>query len=145
MVTRFNKALRKADFRRGKRLGKNDHLVRWGKPSMRDIDRETYRSFPDFITVRECKFYVDRAYASSWGEPSPSYPSFKPSDRIRYCVEFLLTNSVGARHRVIEPLFSVVGAYGRKSETRRIHPSLAGGRAFRVGIRLRVNLRISRC
>ncbi|TWU51676.1 hypothetical protein Poly59_32710 [Rubripirellula reticaptiva] len=38
MVTRLNKALRKADFRRGKRLGKNDHLVRWGKPSMRDID-----------------------------------------------------------------------------------------------------------
>ena len=59
-VTRLNKALRKADFRRGKRLGKNDHLVRWGKPSMRDIDRETYRSFPDFITVRECRFYVDQ-------------------------------------------------------------------------------------
>lgn len=58
-VTRLNKALRKADFRRGKRLGKNDHLVRWGKPSMRDIDRETYRSFPDFITVRECRFWVD--------------------------------------------------------------------------------------
>ena len=60
MVTRLNKALRKADFRRGKRLGKNDHLVRWGKPSMRDIDRATYRSFPDYITVRECKFYVDQ-------------------------------------------------------------------------------------
>jgi len=58
-VTRLNKALRRADFRRGERLGKNDHLVRWGKPSMRDIDRETYRSFPDFITVRQCRFWVD--------------------------------------------------------------------------------------
>ena len=59
-VTRLNKALRRADFRRGKRLGKNDHLVRWGKPSMRDIDRDTYRAFPDFITVRECRFWVDQ-------------------------------------------------------------------------------------
>nr|WP_261360632.1 IS4 family transposase [Aeoliella straminimaris] len=57
-VTRLNKALRRADFRRGKRLGKDDHLVRWGKPSMRDVDRETWRSLPDFLTVRECRFWV---------------------------------------------------------------------------------------
>ena len=31
LVTRFNKALRKADFRKGIRLGKDDHLVRWPK------------------------------------------------------------------------------------------------------------------
>ena len=30
VVTRINKAQRKADFRRGKRLGKEDHLVRAG-------------------------------------------------------------------------------------------------------------------
>ena len=31
----------------------------WSKPSMRDIDRATYRKLPDFITVRECRFWVD--------------------------------------------------------------------------------------
>lgn len=60
MVTRLNKALRKADFWRGKRLGKNDHLVNWPKPKMRNIDRDTYRALPDFITVRECKFFVEQ-------------------------------------------------------------------------------------
>ncbi len=34
---------RKADFRRGKRLGKGDHIVTWLKPTKpRSIDRETY-------------------------------------------------------------------------------------------------------
>lgn len=59
-VTRLNKALRKADFRRGKRLGKYDHIVRWPKPSMRDIDRETYKSMPEFIAVREVLVRVDQ-------------------------------------------------------------------------------------
>lgn len=31
-VTRLNKATRKADFRRGKSLGENDHVVQWPKP-----------------------------------------------------------------------------------------------------------------
>ena len=31
-VSRLNKARRTADFRRGKRLGKGDHIVRWRKP-----------------------------------------------------------------------------------------------------------------
>lgn len=54
LVSRLNKANRKADFRKGKRLGKYDHIVRWKKPSsIRSVDRETYRSLPDFITVRE--------------------------------------------------------------------------------------------
>jgi hypothetical protein len=41
-VSRLNKAVRSADFRRGTRLGKDDHLVRWYKPtSIRSVDRET--------------------------------------------------------------------------------------------------------
>ena len=40
VVTRINKAHRKADFRKGKRLGKDDHLVDWPKPFIRNIDRE---------------------------------------------------------------------------------------------------------
>ncbi|MCA9069497.1 MAG: hypothetical protein KDA84_11260, partial [Planctomycetaceae bacterium] len=39
VVTRLNKALRKADFRKGKRLGKNDHLVSWPKPHIREVGR----------------------------------------------------------------------------------------------------------
>ena len=59
-VTRLNKALRKADFRRGKRVGKYDHIVRWPKPSMRDIDRKTYKSMPEYITVREARIQIEQ-------------------------------------------------------------------------------------
>src|SRR5499427_10367992 len=41
LVSRLNKAHRKADFRRGRRLGADDHLVRWAKPtSIRSLDRQ---------------------------------------------------------------------------------------------------------
>jgi Transposase DDE domain len=60
-VSRLNKANRKADFRRGTRLGKNDHLIQWRKPtSIRSVDRETYNSLPDFITVREARVRVEQ-------------------------------------------------------------------------------------
>src|SRR5690242_468098 len=40
LVGRLNKAHRTADFRRGKRLGQEDHVVRWRKPtSIRSLDR----------------------------------------------------------------------------------------------------------
>lgn len=53
-VGRLNKANRKADFRRGTRLGYQDHLVRWFKPtSIRSLDRQTYQSLPESIVVRE--------------------------------------------------------------------------------------------
>ncbi|MEO1528025.1 MAG: transposase [Planctomycetota bacterium] len=60
-VTRLNKALRRVDFRRGKRLGKDDHIVAWRKPkSIRSIDWPTYHSLPDFILVREARVYVEQ-------------------------------------------------------------------------------------
>lgn len=59
LVSRLNKANRKADFRKGVRLGKGDHLVRWPKPStIRSLDWKTYRTFPDFVTVRETRIRV---------------------------------------------------------------------------------------
>jgi len=59
LVSRLNKAHRKADFRKGKRLGKGDHIVRWRKPnSIRSVDRKTYNSLPDFVTVRELRVRV---------------------------------------------------------------------------------------
>ena len=52
-VTRLS-ANRTADFRRGKRLGRRDHIVEWPKPCKpRSIDQETYDTLPEFLTMRE--------------------------------------------------------------------------------------------
>ena len=60
-VTRLNKARRTADFRRGKRLGKDDHIVQWPKPMKpRSIDSEIYRSLPDYLPVREIRVRVEQ-------------------------------------------------------------------------------------
>ena len=53
LVSRLNKANRTADFRRGRRLGRHDHIVRWFKPSIRAVDWQTYKALPEYITVRE--------------------------------------------------------------------------------------------
>ena len=55
-VCRFNSANRKTNFRRGKRLGKDDHIVTWFKPTKpRSIDRQTYNTLPESLTIRECR------------------------------------------------------------------------------------------
>jgi hypothetical protein len=52
---------RRADFRRGRRLGKDDHLVEWRRPAKpRSIDRETYDTLPESLLVRECRVRVER-------------------------------------------------------------------------------------
>src|SRR5262249_16873001 len=52
---------RRADFRRGKRLGPGDHVVRWPKPRKpRSIDQETYDALPEFLLVRECRVRVEQ-------------------------------------------------------------------------------------
>src|SRR3954468_5880321 len=54
-------AHRRADFRKGTRLGKDDHLVVWRKPtSIRSVDRRTYHTLPDAITVREARCRVEQ-------------------------------------------------------------------------------------
>jgi hypothetical protein len=54
-VCRFT-SHRRADFRRGKCLGKDDHLVIWPKPAKpRSTDRQTYKLLPESLTVRECR------------------------------------------------------------------------------------------
>jgi hypothetical protein len=59
-VTRLSK--RRADFRRGKRLGKGDHIVRWPKPTKpRSMDREAYDALPAFLMVRETRVQVEQA------------------------------------------------------------------------------------
>jgi DDE family transposase len=52
---------RNADFRRGKRLGQDDHIVKWLKPTKpRSIDREAYEALPDFLMIRECRVQVEQ-------------------------------------------------------------------------------------
>jgi hypothetical protein len=59
LVSRLNTPHRAADFRRGRRLGPEDHIVRWAKPtSIRSLDRAAYRALPDSITVREARVRV---------------------------------------------------------------------------------------
>jgi hypothetical protein len=59
-VCRFKKN-RKADFRRGRRLGAGDHVVVWPKPPKpRTIDRQAYATLPDSLTVRECRVRIEQ-------------------------------------------------------------------------------------
>ena len=51
---------RRYDFRRGRRLGIEDHVVTWLKPDRPDwMDEETYAQMPDHLTVRELRFKVE--------------------------------------------------------------------------------------
>ena len=60
-MSRLNKCNRKADFRKGTRLGKDDHIVHWCKPtSIRSVDRKTYHSLPDDLTIREVRVRVEQ-------------------------------------------------------------------------------------
>lgn len=51
--------LRHSDFRRGKRLGKYDHLIVWQRPQKpKWMDEETYQKIPQTIVLRELKFSI---------------------------------------------------------------------------------------
>jgi len=52
---------RTADFHRGARLGRCDHVVTWTRPQRPPwMDRETYQRMPESITVRELKVEVNQ-------------------------------------------------------------------------------------
>jgi len=58
-VTRWHQ-LRKADFQKGRRLGKGDHVVSWPKPERPEwMDQETYDRLPRQLEVREVHVTVD--------------------------------------------------------------------------------------
>jgi putative transposase len=58
MVVRKHQ-LRATDFRTGKRLGPNDHLVCWTKPTRPDwMSPEEYAALPDQLTLREVRVVV---------------------------------------------------------------------------------------
>jgi hypothetical protein len=51
---------RRADFRRGRRLGPGDHVVTWSKPVRPEwLDEATYATLPDTLTLREVRVRVD--------------------------------------------------------------------------------------
>jgi hypothetical protein len=61
MVCRLHQR-RQPDFRRGRRLGKEDHVVRWHKPKRPDwMDETTYAGLPDELEVREVRVHVRQA------------------------------------------------------------------------------------
>jgi putative transposase len=50
---------RHSDFRRGKRLGKDDHLVTWTRPKRPSwMSEELYEQIPETLTLRELRFQV---------------------------------------------------------------------------------------
>jgi hypothetical protein len=51
--------LRHYDFRRGRRLGADDHVVEWLKPERPEwMDQETYAAIPETLTIREVRTWV---------------------------------------------------------------------------------------
>ena len=57
-VCRFT-SHRQTDFRRGERLGQDDHLVTWHKPTKpRTMDLKNYRLFPESLIIRECRVQI---------------------------------------------------------------------------------------
>jgi putative transposase len=51
--------LRHSDFRRGRRLGKYDHLIAWTRPQRpKWMDEETYAQIPETLILREIRFNI---------------------------------------------------------------------------------------
>jgi hypothetical protein len=52
---------RPEDFRRGRRLGREDRRVEWRKPAQRPdwMDRRTYQRMPDTLTLRQVRVHID--------------------------------------------------------------------------------------
>jgi hypothetical protein len=53
--------LRATDFRTGKRLGRNDHVVCWRKPKRPEwMNKDQYDSLPESLTLREVRVHVEQ-------------------------------------------------------------------------------------
>lgn len=51
--------LRHSDFRRGKRLGKYDHIIVWTRPQRPTwMDEETYSQIPETLLLREIRYHI---------------------------------------------------------------------------------------
>lgn len=54
-------AMRKTDFRKGQRLGKEDHIVQWRRPKTRSLSGGAHKELPEYLTVRECRIHIEQA------------------------------------------------------------------------------------
>jgi Transposase DDE domain/Insertion element 4 transposase N-terminal len=53
--------LRKVDFRKGRRLGKDDHLITWTKPQRpRWMTKAMYAALPETLTLRELRLQIPK-------------------------------------------------------------------------------------
>lgn len=54
---------RRSDFRRGKRLGKDDHLVEWSRPACcpQGMSRDVFDNLPTSLQVREVRYHIRQA------------------------------------------------------------------------------------
>lgn len=53
--------LRKVDFRRGRRLGRYDHVLHWTRPARPDwMDQETYNRIPETLELREIRDSINQ-------------------------------------------------------------------------------------
>ena len=53
--------LRKVDFRRGRRLGRDDHLITWTKPKRpKWMTQALYKLLPETLTLREVRLRVPK-------------------------------------------------------------------------------------
>jgi hypothetical protein len=60
VATRLHQS-RHYDFRTGRPLGEDDHVVTWSRPARPAwMDKSTYRAVPKTLTVREVRFRVER-------------------------------------------------------------------------------------
>ncbi len=65
-VTRLHHC-RFADFRRGKRLGRGDHIVEWPKPSfIRSMNWQDFKALPERLTIHETRIQVEQPGFRSW-------------------------------------------------------------------------------
>ncbi len=53
---------KESDFRKGERLGKNDHIVTWNRPKRRPkaMNKEEFEALPATLQVREVRFSVEQ-------------------------------------------------------------------------------------
>jgi hypothetical protein len=58
-VTRLHHC-RRVDFRRGKRLGKGDHIVGWPRPYIRSLSGLAQKQLPESLTIRETRVQVQQ-------------------------------------------------------------------------------------
>ena len=79
---------RSTDFRRGKRLGKRDHVVNWARPQRPQwMDRATYASMPESLALREVRAGGWTLVSTLLDADEVSKPALLELYRLRWQVE----------------------------------------------------------